>query len=58
MKNFTFMLWVLLWPLICSIESYFIHLEGETYSDTVELITSVIYLCVWIKIGKLLYKKD
>lgn len=57
MKNFTFMLWMVLWPLVCNIGSYLIFLEGKVYSKDVTACSTFICLCIWINIAKLLYIK-
>lgn len=57
MKNFTFMLWSVLWPISCDISNYLYFLEGNVSSKNIETIVAISCVIIWVCIGKLLYEK-
>ena len=60
MKEITLVMWNILWPLSCSIDSYLSTktrlLSGqEQPSINTRAITALIQLIIWIYISKLIY---
>jgi len=57
MENISFVLWVCLWPLSCSIGSYFYYkklkMTGEKpISSDGQLAIAIIELAMWVVIGQ------
>jgi len=58
MKNLPFVIWVLGWPLVRSIELYIErYLLKEEDSKETKVIGAIIFIVVWIWIGSLLYQE-
>lgn len=58
MRNLSFVLWMLLFPLVGSVEEYLTFLQrGAHPVDAAELFGAVIGLAMWIGIGMLLYEE-
>jgi hypothetical protein len=56
MEKLAFVLWVLLWPLVCSITGY-LHLlyklkVGKKYDEGKLLFVSIVQLIIWIWVAK------
>ena len=59
MENLSFILWMCLWPLTCSIDSYFSaktrQISGEKNPNSFEKFgVALIQLTIWIMVAKLL----
>lgn len=54
MKNLLFVIWLLCWPLVMSVDSYVSFLCGQHTSDSLSGLVFVIFYAV---IGNLLYEK-
>lgn len=58
MKNLPFVIWMLGFPLTITIDKFVCeYLIKKTYSDSSEAIALIIFLIIWIVVGKLLYEK-
>lgn len=55
MNMICFVLWMLGYPLVCSIGSYLGYLSGRRYKDGVHEIASLITLIVWVYVGSLIW---
>ena len=58
MKNFSFTVWMLFFPLFTSIAEYLVFIEGVTYSQSVETITAIVNIAIWLGVGYLLFEKN
>jgi hypothetical protein len=59
MKNLVFVIWMLGFPLVLSIDAYVdLYLLQSTYTLTVSGIASAIRICIWFYIGYILFEKD
>lgn len=59
MQNIAFILWLCLWPITCTIDSYWsakkILMTGEDMpSKSMQGFTALIQLIIWIAVAKLL----
>lgn len=58
MRNFSFVLWMLLFPLVSTVIDYLTFLQrGAHPIDAAELSVSAISVAMWIGIGMLLYEE-
>jgi len=57
MKNLSFVLWMLGYPIVIAIDGYLGFLKGKTYSDHVNFWAALIVIIIWITVGKMLYEK-
>lgn len=58
MKNFSFVIWMIFFPISISIGNYLAHLEGVKYSESTEVISAIVMLVIWIGVGYLVYEKN
>lgn len=60
MKNLTFVLWVVLFPVSVQLADYLVYLTrgslARTWSESTNLTAAILILAVWIWIGWLLYE--
>ena len=61
MEKITFILWVILWPLSCTIDAYYTAKRKEITGEpptpkAVALIATVINLILWIGVARMLNK--
>lgn len=57
MSNLVFVVWMIFWPLGCSVSRYLYFLRGDGKDDGAALIASLIELGIWIWVSTLLYEK-
>ena len=57
MSNMPFVIWMIGFPLSCSISKYLVHLRGLEHPEEVVIVASVIELVLYIWIATLLYSK-
>ena len=57
MNMLCFVLWMLGYPLVCSIGSYLSYLSGKRYTDGVHGIASLIIIVIWFVVGSLIWSK-
>ena len=58
MKNLSYVVWMLGWPLLCSIETFVSrYLLEKTFSSGVEGMAALFNIIVWFVVGKFLYEK-
>lgn len=58
MKNIPFVIWMLGFPFVQTINDFvYKYLLQETYPDSVEAATALVFLMIWIGVGSLLYEK-
>ena len=57
MSMICFLLWMLGYPLVCSIGSYLSYLSGKRYSVQVIGIASLITIVIWFVVGSLIWSK-
>jgi len=59
MKQKDFLIWMLGFPIVCSISDFVNnYLIGNIYSDMAEGVTASVTVLIWFIIGNLLYKKN
>ena len=58
MKNLSFVLWVIFWPVADTVASYLDFLiHGKCEDEMVYLVAAFISLVLWISIAALVYEK-
>lgn len=58
MRNFSFVLWMLLWPFLYSIQSFIEkYFLNKSYSDEIELLSTLISFVIWIIVGAKIYER-
>jgi len=55
-NNWPFVVWMLLFPLLISVDSYFSHSRAEDLSLNVKFLTSFMILFIWFFVGYLLFE--
>jgi hypothetical protein len=57
MKHLDFVIWMLGWPLIETVNTFvYEYLLKKTCSDTVEYLSTIIHLVLYITVATLLWK--
>lgn len=58
MKNFSFVLWMLGWPLIFDFSAFVNqYLLGKKHSDDVKTPSVIFFVVVWVFIAVILYQR-
>lgn len=58
MRNFSFVLWMLLFPLVGAVDQYLTFLQrGNRPVDAVEMFVAAFGFTMWIVIGIILYER-
>jgi hypothetical protein len=57
MRNFTFMVWMLLWPLSTTVNDYLTKIVRQTADIKVDSFYAAVYFGMWFGIGYLLYER-
>src|SRR3989338_2720657 len=55
MRNLPFVLWMVGYPLVISIENYLSHLRGDKYDSITKEIAALFGLVTWVYVGTRLY---
>lgn len=58
MKNLPFVLWMVLYPAVCSLADYLAFLVGDRFSDGAKAFSALVNLVIWIYVGYKLYEKN
>lgn len=53
MSKFLFVMWLLLWPLVCSMSGYFDYLRfgGYIYPEEIRQLSAILEFWIWIFIA-------